>query len=307
MDSLSTTSADSMYTLDSRTRELLIESAPLMAGWSAIDCGRKNTGGMEEWAKNQGAVEAPPVASCDWYHGTWQYLRLLNMVAVPPWYEFYNGALSSVLRRRSKADVLISAAADYGMLQTLHEAIVSAQASPRVVLYDICRTPIRACQWYAERHGLSLECVCENLLTCYIPPASFDLIVTDEFLTVIKAEDKPQIVKRWRELLKPGGTLVTTAMVGGPTTPDLRQGYAERAYSLFEMHHDSFPSQNGHRDELRRRFELFASVHTRHMLSGEDELRRLFDGFGEVSLERTKTPGECVNPTYSYQIVASVP
>lgn len=299
-------SIEALYRLDSRIRDLLIESAPLMEAWSATDCGSKNTGGMEEWAKKQ--AETPPVASCDWYHGAWQYLRLLNMVAVPPWYEFYNDALSDVLRRRPNADVLISAAADYGMLATLHDAIVTAGASPRIVLYDICRTPIRACQWYAERHGLTLEVVCDNLLTCYIPPASFDLIVTDEFLTVIKSEDKPTIVKRWRELLKPGGSLVTTAMLGGPTTPELRRGYAERAQRLAADNADCFPHyNNGRSTELLQRLELFASVHTRHMLKDEDEVRRLFDGFGTFSCVTTATPGECVNPTHSCQIVATAP
>lgn len=305
MDSLSTISADSMYTLDERTRELLIESAPLMESWSATDCSRKDAGGMEEWAKTQ---NTQPVASCDWYHSTWQYLRLLNMVAVPPWYEFYQEALSNVLRERPKAEVLISAAADYGMLATLHDAIRATGAVPHIMVYDICQTPLRSCQWYAERHGLSIECVCANLLTCDIPPASFDLIVTDEFLTVIKASDKPLIVKRWRELLKPGGTLVTTAMIGGPTTADLRQGYAERARRLLDDHAPSFPHHmNGRRDELLQRLHLFASHHTRHMLSDEEEIRRLFDGFGKFSYVRTVTPGECVNPTASFQIVATVP
>jgi 2-polyprenyl-3-methyl-5-hydroxy-6-metoxy-1,4-benzoquinol methylase len=308
MNSSSTASAEFLYTLDSRTRDLLMESAPLMQEWSATDCGRKPTGGMEEWAKTQGQTEAERVQSCDWYHGTWQYLRLLNMVAVPPWYEFYNEALSNVLRRRPNADVLISAAADYGMLATLHEAMRTAQATPRIQVYDICRTPLRSCQWYADRHGFPIETVCANLLTGDIPPASFDLIVTDEFLTVIKSADKPTIVKRWRELLKPGGTLVTTAMLGAPTTPELRLGFAERAKTLLEQHLASFPHHsNGRHSELLDRFQFFADVHTRHMINDEEEIRRLFDGFGTFSYVSTVTPGECVNPTHSYQIVASVP
>ncbi len=305
MDSTSTTAAGSMYTLDARTRELLIESAPLMESWSATDCAGKDAGGMEEWAKT---ANVQPVASCDWYHGTWQYLRLLNMVAVPPWYEFYQATLSDVLRHRPKAEVLISAAADFGMLATLHEAVRATKAEPRIFVYDICRTPLRSCQWYAEKHEFPIECVCANLLTCDIPPASFDLIVTDEFLTVIKGSDKPLIVQRWRELLKPGGTLVTTAMIGEATTAELRQGYAERARRLFEDNAPSFPHYfNGRRDELLRRFHAFASHHTRHMLSGEDELKRLFDGFGKFTFARTVTPGECVNPTDSFQVVATIP
>ena len=294
-----------LYTLDARIQELLTESAPLMERWSATDCANKATGGMEEWSKGE---NPQPAVTCDWYHGTWQYLRLLNMVAVPPWYEFYQEALGYLLRRRPQSEVLISAAADFGMLATLHEAVSAVAAEPRIMVYDICRTPLRSCQWYAERHGFSIECVCANLLTCDIPKASFDLIVTDEFLTVIKAADKPLIIKRWRELLKPGGSLVTTAMIGQPTTAELRQGYAERARHLFEDHSVRFPQPvNGRREELLRQFETFATHHTRHMLSGEEELRRLFDGFGEFSYVRTATPGECVNPTDSFQIVATVP
>jgi hypothetical protein len=96
-------------------------------------------------------------------------------------------------------------------------------------------------------------------------------------------------------------------MVGGVTTPELRQGYAERAQRLLDGHADSFPQhQNGGRDNLLELFHRFASVHTRHMLSGEEEIRRLFAGFGQVSFERTVTPGECVNPTDSFQIVATL-
>jgi len=309
MHSLSTTPAGSLYTLDPRTRELLIESAPLMEGWAQTLCGSKDSGGMEEWAKTNAPAQAPPSMSCNWYHGTWQYLRLLNMVAVPPWYEFYQEALTGVLRRHPHAEVLISAAADYGMLATLHDAIVATGATPHIQIYDICRTPLRACQWYAEKHGFSVDCVCENLLTGDLPKGHYDLIVTDEFLTVIKGSDKPTIIKRWKELLKPGGTLVTTAMIGGPTTPELRQGYAERARRLLDQHADHFPkhSQNGGRDSLLRLFQHFADVHTRHMLSGEEEIRQLFEGFGNVTFQKTTTPGECVNPTDSFQIVASKP
>jgi 2-polyprenyl-3-methyl-5-hydroxy-6-metoxy-1,4-benzoquinol methylase len=307
MHPFSATPVGSYHGLDPRTSELLQASSPLMELWSATECRRKDSGGMEEWAKTHGVAEIQPEISCDWYHGTWQYLRLLNMVATPPWYEFYQETLSGVLRRRPDARVLISAAADYGMLATLHEAIRAAQASPQIVVYDICRTPLLSCRWYAERHGFEVECVCANLLTCEIPHASFDLIVTDEFLTVIKSADKPLIVRRWRELLVPGGTLVTTAMIGGPTTPELRRGYAERARRLLEGY-GSFPHNgDASRAGMLRRFEIFADQHTRHMLAGEDEVRRLFEGFGTFTCTRTVTPGECVTPTESFQIVATVP
>lgn len=292
-------------TLDAYTRELLIESAPLSEMWANSSCLSKATGGMEEWAKDHSLDPE----SCAWYHGTWQYLRLLDMVAVPHWHrDFYNRTLSAILRRKPSANVFISAAADYGMLATLHEAIEIAGANPTITLYDICETPLKSCQWYAARHGLKIQTRCANLLQGQIAEAPFDLIVTDEFLTVLKADYKPQIAQRWKELLKPGGSVVTVAMMGGETTLPLRHGYAERAYRLLESSNGNYLPEhnNGEKSHLIKRFTAFAEFHTRHMVSGEAELRGLLSVFDQVSCQGITTPGECVNPTDSFQIVASL-
>jgi 2-polyprenyl-3-methyl-5-hydroxy-6-metoxy-1,4-benzoquinol methylase len=246
--------------------------------------------------------------SCDWYHGTWQFLRLLNMVAVPPWYGFYNDALTSALRKKPNANVLISACADCGMLATLHKAVETANANPNIVIYDICKTPLRACKWYANRNGFDVQCVCDNIITSKeMPTGSFDLIVTDEFLTVLKKEYKPMITKRWLELLTPGGTVVTTAMIGEPTTDDQRWGYADRARALTTTDGIALQETSVDVDLLLGRFEQFANFHTRHMLTGEAEIRDLFSDFNLSFIESIPTPGECVNPTHSFQIVASKP
>ena len=293
--------------LDANTCALLRESAVIMEEWAKLECEIKPHGGMEEWAKERNVREAD---NCGWYHGTWQYLRLLDMVAVPNWHrEFYNRALGGILRRNPRADVLISAAADYGMLATLHEAIQIADAQPNIVVYDICKTPLRSCQWYADRHGLRITTKCGNIITGKIPEAPFDLIVTDEFLTVLKALYKPAIAERWRELLKPGGSVVTVAMIGGETTPQLREDYAWRARTLLERSNGNYlpeKENDSFKAAIISRFEAFASLHTRHMVSGESEIRSLLAGFDNVSCARIQTPGECVNPTESIQIIASV-
>jgi len=286
------------------TRDLLLESAPLMWEWSRTQCSFKGSGGgMEEWGRKQTVEENRPL-DCGWYHGAWQYLRLLNMVAVPPWYEFYNAALREVFLKKPQARVLIAACADYGMLSTVHDAIDSCDASPSITIYDICWTPLRSCEWYAARHGFTVECVCDNLLTSpSLPLHSFDLVVTDEFLTVIKSSDKPVITRRWKELLLPGGTLVTTAMIGRETTPSLRRGYAERARRLIEESGGLSAALGLQRQDLSERTDRFAELHTRHMLRDDAELKRLFREFN-LSFTKTRTPGECVNPTDSFQIVA---
>lgn len=308
MDAAALQRPEDLYRMDRRTHELLLASAPLMAQWAESECRPKSIGGMEEWAKTHKSEEAHEHEGCGWYHGTWQYLRLLDMVAVPPWYGFYRRALSAVLRKKPQARVLISACADWGMLATLHEAVEAANARPKIVIYDICRTPLLACQWYAERHGLEIECVCDNILTSpSLAPNSFDLIVTDEFLTVLKAEYKPQILARWNELLAPGGTVVTTAMLGRPTTQDLRDSYAGRARRRFDEKGEDFRRMAADPVDMVQRFDRFAQFHTRHMLTDEAEIRALFGDFYVGFMSLTPTPGECVNPTHSFQIAASVP
>jgi hypothetical protein len=291
-------------TLDAQTRDLLVDSAPLSEIWSRTECCAKPRGGMEEWAKDH-SLEPD---NCDWYHGTWQYLRLLDMVAVPHWHrQFYNENLGAILKQKPNANVLISAAADWGMLASLHEAVKIAGASPNIVLYDICRTPLKSAQWYADQHKFSLKTKCANIITSEITEAPFDLIVTDEFLSVLKAEYKPLIAKRWKELLKPGGSVVTVAMLGGETTPELRKGYADRARQLLESANGDFLPSHGEskRAEVLRRCIAFANFHTRHMLSSEQELCNLLSIFERVEMRRISTPGECVNPTDSFQIVAT--
>ncbi len=291
-------------TLDPQARDLLVESAPMTEVWSRTECCSKPKGGMEEWAK-ENRLEPD---SCGWYHGTWQYLRLLDMVAVPHWHrDFYNHTLGGILKQKPNANVLISAAADWGMLASLHEAMQIAGASPNIVIYDICKTPLKSCQWYADRHHFPIKTRCANIITGEIAEAPFDLIVTDEFLSVLKADYKPLIAKRWKELLKPGGAVVTVAMLGEPTTPELRTGYGRRARQLLESTNGDFLPSHGaaKKNEVLEHCITFANFHTRHMLSTEEELRTLLSGFDRLECRRITTPGECVNPTPSLQIVAS--
>jgi 2-polyprenyl-3-methyl-5-hydroxy-6-metoxy-1,4-benzoquinol methylase len=288
----------------------LQESSVLMDEWSAGDCIPKFVGGMEEWAKEQGEVHSRDEFCCDWYHGTWQYMRLLNMVAVPRWYPFYQETLCSVLRRKPDAKVMISACADYGMLHALHCALEEVNASPTITIYDICTTPLKSSQWYADKHNLEVTCICDNIITSDIEPASFDLVVTDEFLTVLKDPYKPLIIEKWKKILKPRGVLVTTAMIGNPTTAALREGYAERAETLFSKNGPLvFPAHfqsEAMKERVLKRTAHFACFHTRHMIKDEKQIQNLFKDFKALSIRRVTTPGECVNPTDSFQIAASL-
>ena len=294
-----------MFGLSTKDVVLLKESAPRTQELAKEGCHFKESGGMEEWAKKNKNITD---LSCEWYHSTWQYLRLLNMVAVPNWYEFYNKAIGDVLKKHKNPKVFISACADFGMLAKLHESFVEAGVTPEIVIYDICNTPLMACKWYAEKFGLNITCKTGNIITDDIPEAPFDLIITDEFLTVLKDPDKPTITNKWYELLAEGGSVVTTAMIGEVTTPEKREYYYNRAVRLYnENKQMMFPFiKTAEQEEaLLKRFKYFADVHTRHMLADESVVNELFKKFSSVEYTVTITPGECVNPTPSCQIIAT--
>jgi hypothetical protein len=96
-------------------------------------------------------------------------------------------------------------------------------------------------------------------------------------------------------------------MIGGATTPELREGYSRRARQLLESTNGDYLPAYGEtkKVEVLELCSNFADFHTRHMVSNEEELRTLLSEFDRLELHRITTPGECVNPTDSFQIIAS--
>lgn len=268
------------------------------------NCRAKSKGGMEEWANNNSGESD---LSCDWYHGAWQMFRLLDMVAVPSWYPFYMTALSKKFQENPQANVFISAAADWGMLAMVHEAASSVGAEPQITIWDICETPILATQWYADRFRIKITSRVDNIILSDDHTfGAYDLIVTDEFLTVLADEYKPMICDKWFELLKPGGVVVTTGMVGADTTPSLRDSFSQKARQLLTEYEFLFDKFSATKHELESRLDEFAQKHNRHMLRSPQQLETLFANY-KLDYSITQTLGECVNPTSSFQIVAERP
>src|SRR5207247_113790 len=93
-------------------------------------------------------------AGCAWYHGTWQYLRLLQMVSTPTWHhEFYRSSLERALDGKKDSQVAITGTADYSMLAYVSAAAKHVGTKSAVQLVDLCATPLFACRWFAKRNG----------------------------------------------------------------------------------------------------------------------------------------------------------
>ncbi len=160
--------------------------------------------------------------NCVWYHRVWQYLRLFDMVSSPTWHApFYQQALRKALSAQDRPRVLITGAADYTTLAFVLDAAHELGREVEVHVLDKCQTPLLACRWYADQctaagqtgalvrtHQVDLT----NKWALRREPdlRDFDVIVADAFLTRFPPERAVQVLHSWRDLLRPGGQVVTT-------------------------------------------------------------------------------------------------
>lgn len=93
---------------------------------------------------------------CAWYHGAWPALRALGLVASPHRNAvFFTGALREAATLGDRR-VLVSGAADAGMLELVLGAYGEAETEPDVTVLDRCPTPVRVSADFAERAGVAV-------------------------------------------------------------------------------------------------------------------------------------------------------
>jgi len=176
--------------------EPLEDSAPLAYRLALQRCGHAPNGG-----------------TCVWSHGLWQYLRLFGLITTPDrqarfYADVFATAAADAAARGKTARVLISGAADYGMLAQVLRTFRAAGSLPAVTVLDACDTPLELCQWYAAREGFSINTHHSNVLD-YNTIERFDVVCTHSFLGQFDAGDRARLAAKWFELLNPGGRVAT--------------------------------------------------------------------------------------------------
>ncbi|WP_306205005.1 class I SAM-dependent methyltransferase [Actinoplanes sp. RD1] len=244
--------------------------------------------------------------SCAWYHGIWQYLRLFDMVSSPNWHiGFYSGVLREQLRGRVQPRVLITGAADYGMLACVLNA-AGPGVAPDVHVLDVCLTPLLANRWYARRRGAEITTHNVDFVRAgeqfVAEQEPFDLIVSDAFLTRFPSDDAATVVENWRRLLRPGGQVVTTVRIyeeaGAAAGATLVTEYGMR---LYERAKNSFWLLKIDFTELLSAAHHYAKrMRSSDQLGGADQvldfLRR--HGFEVVRSETATVAGELAGCDY---------
>lgn len=152
--------------------------------------------------------------SCAYYHGNWQYLRLLDLVSNPANHtDFYLDAFRRLAGQLDAPEVAVCGAADYSMLAHVHAALGRAA---RATVYELCPTPLLANDWYALRTGLPRPRGRQADVTAALPPDSYHIVVTDSFLPRIERDRLVPMLTSWRAALRDGGAVVTTVRIAVP-------------------------------------------------------------------------------------------
>jgi len=218
--------------------------------------------------------------SCAWYHGLWQYLRLMQLVETPEVQAaFYREALETVRADGAAPRILVSGTADYSMLASVVAAFRARETEPDVTVVDLCETPLALNRWYAERADLRLVTRHSDILQ-YADADGFDAICTHAFLGRFSPEARPALFEKWHALLRPGGAVVTVeATRPGHSAPMVRF----TADGVREFRAGVHRSAEELRDTLQmdplvlaEAAERYASRHRAHPLRSEEELRDLF-------------------------------
>ena len=242
--------------------------------------------------------------SCSSVHRLWQYLRIMGLASTPALhFDFYRDALAAVAGDAKSLRVLVSGAADYGMLVCVVAACRRSGVEPEVTVADLCKTPLMLNQWYAERVSCRIKTVCSDLAD-FSDARHFDAICTHSFFSELPTERRKKVIENWRRLLRPGGVAITANRIrpssGSEAVGFTREQaqefratvlrYAESMRTTLEM--DPF--------ELAQEAERYAGHRKAFPLRSREEILGLFEGVGfRVDQLSLKSPKAGARPAVS--------
>lgn len=243
---------------------------------------------------------------CNWYHGAWQYLRLLDMVSAPVWHrEFFENAVESAIEDDS--NILISGTADYTMLAVILDGLDASSSDAQVDVLDSCPTPIMLCEWYAARHDVDIGTIIQDIRDANINDYEYDLIVSDAFLTRFPSKEKSEVLNQWQSLLSSSGQVATTIRIE-PEVDEKVGSEADEVRSFSERAHDNvqdreeFPIDAIHTTELAK---AYAENIVSYPIQSESKGAELFTAqdFSNAETETNVVKGEMSETTYC-QVIA---
>lgn len=143
---------------------------------------------------------------CRSYHGVWLFTRLFGVLpAVQQDRKLFGRAIANAAKSGLRR-ILISGAADFGILELVVECYREADFVPQITVLDLCDTPLAVNRWYGEKFGWQIDTIKGNILE--MPSGRYDLILAHNFLNFFAADEHEALFARWSSLLEHTGQLI---------------------------------------------------------------------------------------------------
>ena len=232
--------------------------------------------------------------SCEWEHGFWQYLRILGLVPAPKRQaDFYREAFEQLVDSSSRPRILISGAADYGMLALVIGLFRERGIEPQVTVVDICETPLALNRWFAQRESIEIQTHCSDLLS-YTSDVPFDLICTHGFFCYFSPAQRPVLLANWYTLLRPGGGVITVAPIR-PAAPREPMGFTPAQAEAFcatvmKRATEMRGALDIEPEEVLRGAQRTVSQRRSYSVTSIEEIRSLFEQAGFVMKRLSSVP-----------------
>ena len=228
--------------------------------------------------------------TCDWYHGIWQYLRLFGVIStISSSSRFLQESFARAgLNRQHR--ILVSATADYGIVDLLHQ--VYTESMPEITVVDRCETPLQLCHWYAEQQDFELQTTVSDILEYSPENAAYDLITTHSFIGRFTLQQRPILFQHWHSLLKPEGQLITAVRIRKEQTrsevifgQDEANQFVARARQLASAYATEHTFDQ---PQFKHWLDQYVARRKSHVINNEEELLDQLErsGFRIEALER---------------------
>ncbi len=244
--------------------------------------------------------------TCLWYHAAWQYLRLLRLVETPRLHEsFFMTYILKYLETCDDANILLCGLADYEMYAVVLDALAKVPtARHRVTALDVCDTPLRNTEWYANARHRHVVTRRTDAAETKLGEASFQLIVTDAFLTKLPPDRREAVVAEWRRILVEGGQVLTTVKIDAQGNTAVRADKDQIAEYARRAKEGARAATAAGVDpaEIEGLAREYAERNVSYPIGGDAEVHQLFTGFDVAVLSLTPVTEYAVS--YYGQVVA---
>jgi SAM-dependent methyltransferase len=234
---------------------------------------------------------------CAWYHGFWQFLRLMGLSKTSGG---QGGFLIEILRGLARAGesprVMVSGSADYSMPAHALWAYRAEHAVLSLAVVDRCEAPLALCRWYADTQRAVFATHCCDVRD-HEPAEPVDVVFTNSFLGSFDPACRPLLVAAWRRQLRPGGKVVFTNRLRPGAGTEAIGFDGEQALRFVEAARQEAEARRANLGldpgEAARRARAYAERYRSYPVRSADEIAQLLTegGFALEILEVTTNPG----------------